>query len=178
MNVIERVKTPPTLEQIRPWVEQQFAGDEALINLAAMALAQTYLETGGWQSLYNWNVGNLTAGESYAGNVYRPAWYELGPDSSDRLHALHEQMSQGRAPQAFRAYESLAEGVADYVHELRARYPEIVAAFKTGRASAVATAINRRYCKGCFGGAETDGLRSLAARFGAVPEKKKEGELA
>lgn len=64
-------------------------------NAAVMAAAQSALETGGWQQMWNWNLGNVTTNGDY---------YTIG---SNPLH--------------FRPSDSLSAGAVDFVGYLTAR---------------------------------------------------------
>src|SRR5271165_4290541 len=64
-------------------------------NAAVMVAAQSALETGGWQQMWNWNLGNVTTNDDY---------YTIG---SNPLH--------------FRPSDSLSAGAVDFVGYLSGR---------------------------------------------------------
>lgn len=119
--------------------------------LAELMLAQHWLETGRDKSMYHFNWGNLSAGSSWEGDVWRPTWYEVGPDSSARDRRLHELMLEGKVPSAFRAYPSAEAGVRDYIALLRKpRFQPMLRAAATGDVQAFARAIHDTgYCPDC-----------------------------
>lgn len=105
-------------------------------------LAQIWLETAQGSALWQHNVGNITAGPSWQGDIWRPNWFEEpGPDASERTRELHRLMLEGRAPSAFRAYPSLEAGAADYVRQLDRSFPELLRAMGSGSALTVARAV-------------------------------------
>lgn len=145
---------------------RQVTGSEPSPNLLAFMLAQTAMETANWGSIQNWNVGNITLAERQSGRAWRPPWF-APPFRTPRDQALHAEMLAGKAPKAFAAYDDLEDGALGYVERLHVRFPEIVVAAEAGDARKVAIAINKAYCPGCFGAAETRNLRALAEKFGA-----------
>lgn len=173
MNIVDRYKTPASEEQMKFALGRHFSG-----NRLAFTLAQTYLETAKWQSIYNYNVGNISASESFSGQAYRPHWYTVDANSSANLRELHEAMLQGKVPTAFRSYGSLREGVDAYALMMKQRFPEILTAADSGDPQQVADAIMVKYCRikadgsPCFQEAEVSSLRSLAIRFGANVQEK------
>lgn len=167
MTLVSRYKTPATEAEMRSALGRHFSG-----NRLAFTMAQTYLETAGWNAIYNYNVGNLAASTNYPGDSYPAFWSTVDANSSERYKKLNAQMLQGKAPAAFRSYNSLAEGVAAYAERMQNRFPEILTAADSGDPQAVANAIMVKYCSvnddggPCFGPAETKSLGDLAARFG------------
>lgn len=125
---------------------------------ATLLLSQWFLETGRGKSIFNNNVGNLTATNQSTQNFWRPPWFEappydeadtagFGSDAPRRLERLHELMLQGKAPSAFRAFVDLEEGATAYMRLLRSRYPGILKAATTGSARQFATAVHSEgYC--------------------------------
>ena len=116
-----------------------------------LMLAQIWLETASGGSLWQNNVGNITAGEkSWSGPVWRPSWYELDESSSPRQIRLHAAMLKGEAPSAFRAYPTLEAGASDYVRRIKFDFSPVLKAMKTGRARDTARAIqDSNYCPDC-----------------------------
>ena len=115
-----------------------------------LMLAQIWLETASGGSLWQNNVGNITAGEKWTGAVWRPGWYEVNQDSTPRQVRLHAEMLKGQAPRAFRAYRTLQAGAADYVRRLKFEFPPVLKAMATGEALETARAIrDSKYCSDC-----------------------------
>lgn len=106
-NRVQRVKTDISEDEmvnaiIKAW--SQLFGSEPAKEQVGLVLAQNNLETGHRKSMYNYNVGNLTTnGKNY--NYYD----DITTD---------EQVSKGvweKKNLKYRAYDSLAEGVTDYL---------------------------------------------------------------
>lgn len=115
--------------------------------------------------MWRFNWGNITAGNSWTGPVWRPSWFELTPDSSVRDQDLHEQMLAGKAPSAFRAYLSHQAGARDYVRILNNRFQAILAAAETGDPALFAEAVRTsRYCPDCGAGFEQS-VRAIQAQI-------------
>lgn len=117
---------------------------------AASLCALIWVETGRGQSCKNWNVGNLSASETWAtspnNKAWRPPWFEVTPESSERLRRLHEAMLAGRAPRAFRAYDSVVEGMAAFLSLLRSPpYTNVLEAARTGETLPFIKALSTRY---------------------------------
>lgn len=95
-----------------------------------MLLAQLFLETGNGKSLTNNNPGNLIANpKSYKGQWYRPTWWT---DQSSKLYAK-AHANPPEAPQAFRAYMTLEEGIEAYLKLLGTpRYERLIEAARKG----------------------------------------------
>lgn len=78
----------------------------------------------------NWNLGNLAASQSYQQDpsnlFWRPPWYEVNEDSSERDLRLHQMMLDGLEPSAFRAYPDLDAGLRALLKLLRSgRYDRL-----------------------------------------------------
>jgi len=163
------VTTPESAASVRAALSGAFARLASATpsdDLLGYMMAQTALETGRWQSLKNFNLGNITAAEVSDATAWRPPWF-APPFATERDAELHEKMLRGAAPRAFMSYPNLESGAFDYVRRLHTQFPEIVTAMETGDARKVATAINHNYCRGCFEVEHTRSLRSLAEEFGA-----------
>lgn len=144
-GVVARVRTPLEPDAVRDSLLK--AWPEIDRETAASLLALVWVETGRGASCNNWNVGNLSASETYSPR-YRPAWFELTADSSDRMRALHAAMLRKEAPSAFRSYPSLAHGMADYVRLLRSpAYRNVLEAAATGETLPFIKALKTRYSK-------------------------------
>ena len=128
-----------------------------------LMLSQIWLETDRGRSMWQNNVGNISANEkSWTGPVWRPGWYELTPESTPRQRRLHADMLVGNAPSAFRAYPTLQAGATDYVRRLKFNFASVLAAMKTGNIDRTARAIREsRYCPDCKQEETTKALRSL-----------------
>lgn len=104
-------------------------------------LAQINIETANGEACNNNNPGNLTIEETTSRDFFRPLWYREEDATTPRLKQLHDLMLEGKAPRAFRAYDTLDQGTADYVAELKKRYPSILRAAESGDAATFASAI-------------------------------------
>ncbi len=113
--------------------------------LAAMLLSLAWIETGGG-TFQNYNPGNLTAGPKYTGKVWRPPWYpEPSADATQRTKDLHAAMLKGTAPSAFRAYDTLAQGMSDWVAALKHSFPEVLQAAEQGNPETFRQALSQKY---------------------------------
>ncbi len=101
-NRVERVLTPVSETEmtsgiISAW--QQLFGSPPAREQVALILAQNALETGHRKTMHNYNIGNITTdGKSYD--------YILSGDTDGKGNAI---------TQKFRAYNSLADGLKDYI---------------------------------------------------------------
>lgn len=127
MRVVPMLSTPISAEHARDALSQAMPGIDR--DSASLLLALIWVETGRGKLINN-NAGNLSAGSSYPGAVWRPPWF----DRTDTPHLadLHARMLAGTAPSAFRAYDSAPEGVADFVAVLKSRFPSVLAAARDG----------------------------------------------
>lgn len=134
MGEVARVQTRITARQAADGLvthltdESQFARSPTQKS-AALLLAQLMLETGNGAACHNYNCGNITSNEH--GSFFRPSWYSVDETSGPHLRQLHDLMLQGKAPRAFRAYESLEHGLRDYLAELRRDFPSLLEASYT-----------------------------------------------
>ena len=176
-TVVPRERTPATAEEIVPVLAASLEarGTPPTQELLGGLMSQIWIETGRGDSLFNNGVGNVSASKSYPGLIIRPPWYDAesiaarqdGPTKT-RYLKLHQDMLNGKAPRAFRAYETLREGMDDYVDKLHTRFPTVLAAAKTGDARALAQAIyDSYYCHSpqCHPDNSTPGLASLGREF-------------
>ncbi len=108
-----------------------------------LLLALIWVETTGRPIAHN--VGNITASDRYDGEAWRPPWFEVGPQSSPRLLELNRRMREGKAPKAFRAYPSFADGFHDYMSQLQRNFPEVLQAANTGNATEFVDALSLKY---------------------------------
>ena len=114
---------------------------------ALLFLALVWVETGRGKSTIQHNVGNVMArgyrtnGVEYSvwsGDYWRPAWF------NDTSSATYQRMLNGQAPSAFRAYDSLVDGMADYVAVLFGK-SGLVQAANSGDVSAFVDVLSRTY---------------------------------
>lgn len=115
---VEKVKTDVSLTELvnsfaRAW--QSLLSRKPSKEQLAMFIAQNSLETGNRKAMYNYNIGNIIAGNS--GHDYF-----LGNDTNRGKPII----------QHFRAYKTLDEGVLDYLKLLHNGYPQAFAAASTG----------------------------------------------
>jgi len=152
-------------EQARTLVRgyQEEVGELPTVPLAELMLAQHWLETARGKKCFGWNWGNLSAGASWTGSVWRPNWFQVDSTSSAREKRLHQLMLEHKVPSAFRAYPDAVTGVRDYVALLhRDRFQPILDAGKAGDVEAFARAVNETgYCPDCAIGPTTKTLASL-----------------
>lgn len=112
------------------------------VNLACLV----GIETGQGSKCMNYNVGNITASPHWTGKAWRPPWFDADEAQSDaRLASLHEAMMAGTAPSAFRAYDSLEAGIADFAHVLTRQFPEVLEAAKESDANRFRLALGQKY---------------------------------
>lgn len=143
---------------------------------ATLLLALIWVETGRGNVVQH-NVGNLTAGASWTGAVWRPPWFELKPDASPRLQTLHALMLQGKAPSAFRAYETSEAGFRDFANVLNRQFPEVLAAATTGSADQLVNALKRRYSAD-YGKSHVQTFQRLQAEFAPLTAGMPAGTVA
>lgn len=114
----------------------------------ALIMALVWIETARGSSLMNNNFGNISASEKYQGQAWRPPWFNPPTDTtSERNRHLHEEMKAGRAPSAFRAYDTPEQGSLDYVRQLQRSFPEVVQAAGTGDVNSFRLALSQKYSK-------------------------------
>lgn len=112
------------------------------VNLACLV----GIETAKGTKCMNYNVGNITASPHWTGKAWRPPWFDADEAQSDaRLASLHEAMKNGQAPSAFRAYDSLEAGIADFAHCLTHMFPEVLEAAKETDANRFRLALGQKY---------------------------------
>lgn len=134
--------------------------------LAELMLAQHWVETAQGRTMHGNNWGNLSAGSSWQGDFWRPTWWEVGPESSERDQRLHALMREGKVPSKFRAYPTIEAGVRDYVRLLqKPRFVPMMATGKRGDVDAFARAIQQTgYCPDCEPVSTAKTLRALRAK--------------
>lgn len=142
MAEVPRTVTPITRQEAADLLIKHFPAVDR--ETAALLLALMFIETGGGLKAIQHNPGNVTAKEDYP-TLWRPPWYEVTPESADRLRKLHELMLKGRAPKAFRAYPSWDAGMDDWVGFLRVNYEPLLAAASTGDVPTFRAELARKY---------------------------------
>ena len=169
MLVVPRTPTPQALASLPALVDAGFGAHGSRItsiqraNLAALLA----LETDRGRAIQNGNVGNLSAGAAYAGPVWRPPWFEIDESSNPKLRALHERMLAGTAPSAFRSYDSVEQGAADFARLLLTPgYTHLLDAAAGTDADAFRRALAERYSPDYANPKATAALASLARGFG------------
>lgn len=132
MNIVPRVSTPQTLESIASALRAAYAAEFGKVidrTTAELLTAQILIETANGQGVKNNSPGNITASSKWAGDAWRPPWFEPPTETtSARNRDLHAKMKAGNAPSAFRAFATWDEGMRDYVRTLARQFPTIVAA--------------------------------------------------
>jgi hypothetical protein len=125
------------------------------------------IETARGRAVKNGNLGNISAGESFPGPVWRPPWFELTPESTERDRTLHAAMLAGRAPRAFRAYGSVQEGARDFARFLlKPAYAPLMRAASSADVDAFRLAIASLYSSDYKNTAGTRTLEQLRAELG------------
>ncbi len=139
MQIVPAITTPVTAEQARVHLVAALPGLDR--NTGTLLLSLVWIETAGGH-LQNNNAGNITAGESWPGNAWRPPWFTVDASTPAHLVALHEAMLHGKAPSAFRAYDSLLAGFQDFVKVLQHQFRSVLEAAATGDAAAFVRALH------------------------------------
>lgn len=139
MLIVPAVTTPITAEQARVALVAAMPGIDG--DTGTLLLALIWIETANGH-LQNWNPGNITASDKWPGAAWRPPWFTVDASSPPIMVHLHELMLRGKAPSAFRAYDSLLEGFLDFARVLRSMFPSVLAAAATGDAAKFVTALH------------------------------------
>jgi len=131
--------------------------------LAELLLAHIWLENRRGSAIFEHDWGNITAGASWTGPIWRPPWYDPPPDAPARILRLHELMLQGKAPSAFRSYPSHDVGSTAYLRLVHgARYRPLITAAASGDVAAFARAVHDTgYCPDCKPGPTAHTLAQL-----------------
>lgn len=152
MTEVPRQSTPHPDAELVPGLVAgltQRIGSTPVRQLAEMLLAQIRFEG----NINNNNIGNLSAGSSWTGDVWRPPWFDQAhidsiadPVTKKKLQAQHDEMVAGRLPTAFKAFKTIEEGVGAYLDLLfKPLYHPLLAAAATGDPVAFATEIHKHY---------------------------------
>jgi hypothetical protein len=173
LNVVGRIPTPITPEESLRAVSQAWPsvfGAPATPLELSLILALVWIETARGTRCFNWNVFNITAGDTNPNDAWRPPWFDFdgGTNVTDRNVQLHELMLKGKAPKAFRSYTSIDAGALDGVRELKARYPKVVAAAATGDADSFRAALAELFSPDFSNPHATDTLAQFQNQFLAV----------
>jgi hypothetical protein len=170
--VVPRLPTPLALASLPGVIEAAFGqlGSRLTpiqrVNLAALVA----IETNRGRSVQNGNVGNISAGESFSGPVWRPPWFEVTEASSPRDVALHAAMLAGRAPRAFKAYGSVQEGAKDFARFLlQPAYAPLMRAAASSDVDAFRAELAALYSGDYKNPAATRSLAQLVAELGGAP---------
>lgn len=156
MNVVTRKNTPVSAQDCVTALEQAWNPAYGILTreLATSLLALCFIETGSGKSMQNYSPGNITAGNSWQGDAWRPPWFTEQPSSPpdgvsqaawQRNVTLHDQMLKGQAPSAFRAFPALIEGFEDFTKTLVKQFPDVVEAGREGNADSFRVALSKRY---------------------------------
>jgi peptidoglycan hydrolase-like protein with peptidoglycan-binding domain len=172
MTEIARTKTIISLSEAAPLLVNALGALDMNLTrpTASYILALAWNETGGGKVMNNYNWGNISG--EYQGNFFRPAWYEITDDSSSNLKSLHEAMLAGKVSSKFRAYDSHADGLSDFLRTLYRSFPSVVRAAGTGDAYSFANAIYQsKYCPdpGCRPEKMANSYQSLANMMSQEP---------
>ncbi len=116
--MLEAVKTPVApLDVARAlraaWM--RVLGNEPANQQLAVLLAQSALETGRWKSCWNYNLGNQKGGGKWTGDTCQFRCNEVIKGKVLWFDPPHPQTT-------FRAYDTLVDGVTDYLWLLRRRF--------------------------------------------------------
>jgi hypothetical protein len=87
------------------------------VEVLALAVAKTALETGRWKAIHRFNFGNVKAGESYTGLYTTFRCNEIIKGKVQWFDPTTDGFADppGHPQTRFRAYQSAAEGAAAYV---------------------------------------------------------------
>jgi hypothetical protein len=169
MHVVPTVATQISAEHARDALRASMPGIDR--ESAALLLALIWVETGRGHVVNN-NVGNITASDAWPGGAWRPPWF------SDVSSPLHARMLAGQAPSAFRAYDSLPEGFADFARVLQHTFPTVLAAARTGDAAAFVSALHDSRYSTDYNASHIPTFRDLAAHFAALVASFPAGTVA
>ena len=159
MHVVPTVATQISAEHARDALRASMPGIDR--ESAALLLALIWVETGRGHVLNN-NVGNITASDAWPGGAWRPPWF------SDVTNPLHARMLAGQAPSAFRAYDTLTDGFADFAATLKHTFPTVLAAAATGDAAAFVNALHNSRYSTDYNASHIPTFRDLSAQFAAL----------
>lgn len=170
MNIVPRRNTPIAAAAAAAAVRRAYVqtfGREPSRTAFPLLMALVWIETGRGKSVQNHNFGNITAGKSWPGDAWRPPWFDFdgGTAITERNTHLHEEMLKGRAPSAFRAYDTPEAGALDFVRTLRTSFPEVLEAAELGEPDGFRVALSRKYSGDYKNPKSTPTLAQLQAEF-------------
>lgn len=146
---VEAIRTPvefSALARALADVWERREGNRPSWDSVALLLAQSALETGRWKHAYRFNLGNAKAGAKWEGNYcFYPADEIVKPNEASKAYERRLPRTDGKAGHdvlcaplesglvrvslwpdhpwcRFRAFDSLEEGVVDYLELLRTRF--------------------------------------------------------
>jgi hypothetical protein len=168
MSEVKRRNTPWQIKfaarQLRQALEQVLP--DAGVNTAELLMAQVWLETGRGKSVQNNSPGNITS-SAKTGDFWRPTWYVVTRKSSARDIRLNKLMLKGKAPRAFRSYQTPESGFLHYLQFLKSpRYEPLLDAAAAGDVAAFARAVrDTGYCPDCDPKKTEPTFRALREEF-------------
>lgn len=163
MHVVPTVATQISPEHARDALRASMPGIDR--ESASLLLALIWVETARGHVVNN-NVGNITASDAWPGGAWRPPWF--APSSDPHLAELHARMLAGQAPSAFRAYDSLPEGFADFARVLQHTFPSVLEAARTGDAAAFVSALHDSRYSTDYNARHIPTFRDLSAKFASL----------
>lgn len=169
MIEVARQTTPIAQSAFPGLINDAFTAENApLRGMQRMMLAVlASIETARGRSVINNNIGNISAGPSYQGSVWRPPWFDPAEAAaSPRLQALHQAMLDGKAPSAFRSYATREEGARDFARVLLRSFPEVMAAALVPNADGFREALAQKYSRDYANPKATASLAQLMKEFG------------
>lgn len=169
MLVVPRTPTPLAFYAIPALIDAAFRAKGKVLSPVQRANLATLvaIETARGSAVQNYNIGNITAAESYHGSAWRPPWFDVDASSSERMLALHASMIAGKAPRAFRAYESHEQGALDFASLLLASgYASLMRGAESSDPDVFRRALAERYSKDYSNPKATAALRQLQQEFG------------
>lgn len=169
MLVVARTPTPVAQSALPGLIAAGFEAESIpLPGISRMMLAVLVsIETARGRSVMNHNLGNISAGPSFPGTVWRPPWFDPAEaQASPRLQTLHQEMLAGRAPSAFRAYESREAGARDFARTLKRDFPEVLRAATVANAENFQAALSQKYSRDFARAGVAESLAKLMREFG------------
>lgn len=169
--IVARTATPVSQASFPGLIEAAFQAEGApLRGIQRMMLSVlASIETARGRSMMNHNAGNISAGPSYEGTVWRPPWFDATEASTDpRLQRLHEAMLAGQAPSAFRSYATPEEGARDFARQLLHSFPEVMRASLVPNAETFREALAEKYSHDYRNPKTTASLVQLMKEYGVA----------
>lgn len=143
------MRTVLSFEEARDCLRWAFGPAPMSTGELGLIMAQSALETGRWQKMWNWNWGNAKAGESYAGMFTciplnevlhgRVVWFapegELVGGPGSALVGEPLPVPDGHPQTRMRAHANQWEGAQSHAELMQARFPLAYQALLTGDAA-------------------------------------------